>query len=139
MRASRGLKWENKMYKPKRSIQREATKADDEYVVRLRKLRLLSLEDRRLMADVVFFYKVVKIHVRLTLDSMVRFSWDVDRGYALRSMDISNLLTSLSRTNLFKFSFMKRIIREWNSLPLDIREASSVEYFKSKVSKFLTF
>ena len=124
------------------SIQRRATKfiikGDDEYVVRLRKLRLLSLEDRRLMADVVFFYKVVNIHVRLTLDSMVRFSRDVDRGYALRGMDISNLLTSLSRTNLFKFSFMKRIVGEWNSLPLDIREASSVEDFKLKVSKFLT-
>ena len=124
------------------SIQRRATKfilkSDDEYLVRLRKLRLLSLEDRRFMADVVFFYKVVNNHVRLTLDSRVRFSRDVDRGYALRSMDTPNLLTSLSRTNLFKFSFMKRIVGEWNSLPLDIREASSVEDFKLKVSTFLT-
>ena len=69
-------------------------------MVRLRKLRLLSLEDRRLISDVVFFYKVVNNHVRLTLDSRVRFSRDVDRGYALRSMDTTNLLTSLSRTNL---------------------------------------
>ena len=90
------------------------------------------------MADVVLFYKVVNNHVRLTLDFRVRFSRDVDRGYALRSMDIPNLLTSLSRTNLFKFSFMKRIVGERNSLPLDIREASSVEDFKLKVSKFLT-
>ena len=124
------------------SIQRRATKfilkSDDEYLVRLRKLRLLSLEDRRFMADVVFFYKVVNNHVRLTLDSRVRFSRDVDRGYALRSMDTPNLLTSLSRTNLFTFSFMKRIVGEWNSLPLDIRGASSVEDFKSKVSTFLT-
>ena len=98
------------------SIQRRATKfilkSDDEYLVRLRELRLLSLEDRRFIADVVFFYKVVNNHVRLTLDSRVRFSRDVDRGYALRSMDTPNLLTSLSRTNLFKFSFMKRIVGE---------------------------
>ena len=86
----------------------------------------------------VLFYKVVNNHVRLTLDSRVGFSRDVDRGYALRSMDTPNLLTSLSRTNLFKFSFMKRIVGEWNSLPLDIRGASSVEDFKSKVSTFLT-
>ena len=71
-------------------------------------------------------------------DSRVRFSRDVDRGYGLRSMDTPNLLTSLSRTNLFKFSFTKRIVGEWNSLPLDIREASSVEDFKLKVSKFST-
>ena len=82
------------------------------------------------MADVVFFYKVVNNDVRLTLDSRVRFSKDVDRGYALRSMDTPNLFSSVSRTNLFKFSFMKRIVGEWNSLPLDIREASPVEDFK---------
>ena len=125
------------------SIQRRATKfilkSDDKYLLRLRKLRLLSLEDRRLMTDVVFFYKVVNNHVRLTLDFRVRFSRDVDRGYALRSMDTPNLLTSLSRTNLFKFSFMERIVGEWNSLPLDIREASSVEDFKLKVSNSLNF
>ena len=106
---------------------------DDECLVRIRKLRLLSL-DRRFIADVVFFYKVINNHIRLTLDSRVRFSRDVDRGYALRSMDTPNLLTSLFRTNLFKFSFMKRIVGEWNSLSLDIREASSVADFKSKVS-----
>ena len=42
------------------SIQRRATKfilkSDDEYLVRLRKFRLLSLEDRRFMADVGFFF-----------------------------------------------------------------------------------
>ena len=36
-----------------------------------------------------FFNKVVNNHVRLTLDSRVRFSRDVDRGYALRSMDVA--------------------------------------------------
>ena len=106
-------------------------------MVRLRELRLLPLEDRTFIAD-VFFYKVVNNDVRLTLESRVRFSGDVDRGYTLRSMGTPNLLTSLSRTNLFKFSFMKRIVREWNSLPLDIREASSVLDFKLKVSTLLT-
>ena len=53
-------------------------------------------------------------------------------------MDTPNLLTSLSRINLFKLSFMKRIVGEWNSLPFYIREASSVEDFKLKVSTFLT-
>ena len=101
------------------SIQRRATKfilkSDDEYLVRLRELRLLSLEDRRFIADVVFFYKVVNNHVHLTLDSRVRFPRDVDLGYAMRSLDTPNLLTSLSWTNSFKFSFMKKIVGEWKS------------------------
>ena len=37
--------------------------------------------------------------------------------------------TKNSRTNSFKFNFMKRIVGERNSLPLDIREASSVADF----------
>ena len=44
-------------------------------------------------------------------------------------MDTPNLLTSLSKTNLFKFSFMKRIVGGWNSLPFDFREALYVEDF----------
>ena len=59
------------------SIQRRATKfnlkSNDEYLVRLCKLRLLSLEERRFMANAVFFYKVVNYHVRLTLDSVLGF------------------------------------------------------------------
>ena len=72
---------------------------------------------------------MVNNHVCLTLDFRGRFSRDVDRGYTLRSMDTPNLSTSLSRTNLFKFNVMRRIVWEWNSLPLDIREASSVAGF----------
>ena len=78
----------------------------------------------------LLIYEVIKDHIRLTLDSRVQFSRDVDRGYALRSMGTPNLLTSHSRTNLFKFSFMNRIVGEWNRLPVDIREASFVADFK---------
>ena len=41
------------------------------------------------MADVVFFYKVVNNDVRLTLDSRVRFSRDVDRGYCIEKYGYS--------------------------------------------------
>ena len=44
----------------------------------------------------------------------------------LRSMNTPNLVACYSRTNLFQFSFMNRIVAEWNRLPRDIRETSSV-------------
>ena len=81
---------------------------------------------------------MINNHIRRSPDSRVRFSRDVNRGYALRSMDTQNLLISHSRTDIFKFSFMNRIVGEWNRLPLDIREASSVADFKMKVTTFLT-
>ena len=61
------------------------------------------------MADVVFFYKVVNNLVRLTLDSRVRFSRDVDRGYALRSMDTPNLLRTFAR-KFFNIDFFLKLL-----------------------------
>ena len=104
-------------------------------MVRLRKLCLFSSENRRFIA--VFFYNAINDNIRLALDSRVCFSKDADWGYALRSKDTPNLLPCHSRTNLLKFSFMDRIVEEWNRLPPDIRQASSVVGFKSKVFKFL--
>ena len=112
------------------SVQRRATrfilKSDDEYLVRLRKLCLLSLENRRFIADVVFFCKLINNHNHLaldhlTLDSTVCFCRNADRGYTLRRMDTLNLLPCHSRTNLLKFSFINRIVGEWNCLPPDVR------------------
>ena len=63
------------------SIQRRVTKlilkGDEEYPVRLRELRLLSLEDRGFIADVVFF---LNDSICLTLDSRIQFSRDINRG-----------------------------------------------------------
>lgn len=42
-----------------------------------------------------------------------------------------------SRTNLFKYSFLNRIVGEWNRLPCDIRRVTSVQDFKPEVSRFL--
>ena len=52
---------------------------------------MVRLEDRRFIADAVFFYKVTDTHFRLTLDYRIHFFRDVNRGYVLRSMDTPNL------------------------------------------------
>ena len=69
------------------SIQRRVTKLilkrDEEYPVRLRELRLLSLEDRGFIADAVFF---LNDSICLTLDSRIQFSRDINRGLVLGPM-----------------------------------------------------
>ena len=69
------------------SIQRRVTKLilkrDEEYPVRLRELRLLSLEDRGFIADVVFF---LNDSICFTLDSRIQFSRDINRGLVLGPM-----------------------------------------------------
>ena len=42
-----------------------------------------------------------------------------------------------SRTDSFNYSYLIRIINEWNSLPNDIKESVSISGFKHKVISFL--
>ena len=42
-----------------------------------------------------------------------------------------------TRTNYFKFSFFNRHISDWNSLPYDVVETTSLASFKSKLMSFL--
>ena len=77
-------------------------------------LLCLSLKDRRLTADVVFFYKVINDHIRLTFDYRIHVLRDVNRECILRSLDTPNLVTWYLRTNLFKYSFMNRIVGQGN-------------------------
>ena len=56
-----------------------------------------------------------------------------DNGYHLRSADSLDY----SRTNIFKYSYVTRIVNEWNSLPNSVRKAGNVDSFKRMVTKFL--
>ena len=52
-------------------------------------------------------------------------------------MDTRNFYPVIQGHDLLKFSFTNRIVGEWNRLLSDIRQASFVVDFKSKVFKFL--
>ena len=54
-------------------------------------------------------------------------------GYNLRKNDTQDLVPNFSRTNGFKYSFLNRIIDEWNFLPNHFRELNSIETFKKNV------
>ena len=54
------------------------------------------------------------------------------------SMNSLALMPAYGRTNLYKYSYMNRIVGEWNQIPSEIRRVCSASIFKSKVSKFLT-
>ena len=41
------------------------------------------------------------------------------------------------RTNTLKFSFFSRIVDIWNTLPLPIRQATTIASFKKGVREFL--
>ena len=115
-------------------VQRRATKfilkTEDTYACRLNKLNLLSLEKRRLLADVTFLYKALNGIIDINVEPYVDFYKETDH-YSFRHNDKLTLKMRYARTNVLKFSFFHRVVGTWNSLPLFIREATSVNSFKA--------
>ena len=114
-------------------IQRRATKfivkTNDDYEQRRKKLNLLSLEQRRFLFDVLFLYKATDGCINIDLSTYVQFFSDSDR-YPLRGKDECTLKKNYARTNTFKFSFFNRIVDMWNTLPLLVRQATTIASFK---------
>ena len=106
-------------------VQRRATKfilkSDGPYVIRLKKLNLMSLEKRRSLTDVAFLYKVLNGSINIDIRKIIDLHSEADR-FSLRSKDVDSLTLKkkYARTNVLKYSFVHRITDRWNQLPLDL-------------------
>ena len=110
-------------------------RSDDCYADRLKKLNLLSLEKRRLFADVSFLYKALHEIIDIDVEPNVDFYKETDH-YSFRHNGKLTLKMKYARTNVLKYTFFHRVVGTWSSLPLSIREATSVSSFKALVKKF---
>ena len=123
------------------AVQRRATRwitlSDDDYDLRLSKLKLLSLFNRRFVRDNTFLFNVINEHYDIDISDKLIFCKDRSTGHNLRKNATQDLVPNLSRTNGFKYSFFNRIVNEWNSLPNHIREVNCIATFKRNVLSFL--
>ena len=121
-------------------IQRRATKfilkSNDQYDIRLRELNLLTLEQRRFLFDVTFLFKALNGYMDVDFSQFLDFYCQEDR-YSFRPFDNRSFKKRFARTYALKNSFFYKIVDKWNILPYEIRSASNVCIFKSKVMKFL--
>ena len=108
------------------------------YADRLTKLNLLTLEHRRLIADLVMCFNIIKDNNCLLTEDFFKINPNQNlRGHSLKlSFPVANL-------NVRKFFFSNRIISIWNSLPSNLVLSPSPTSFKRQLakldlSKFLT-
>ena len=118
-------------------IQRRATKMipelrDLSYESRLLQCGLTTLETRRLRGDQIEVFKIVNGYE------------DVDRNMFFKLKEGSRtrghkaaLVKEQCRLDMRKYSFSQRVINEWNKLPNDCVNASSVNMFKSRIDIYL--
>ena len=98
--------------------------------------RLQSLECRRECGELIECYKYLNGFNDVNPDTL--FSFVRDRHCrSTRSYSNNNLVAEKTSLDARKFFFTNRVTGAWNNLPLDVREASSVNSFKNKYDEYL--
>ena len=101
------------------------------YCERLHKLKLQSLEHRRLVHDLVLCFKIVHGLSTLQFTDFFKFSnTSFTRGHNLRLAFPLIKFKCSTRRNFFAY----RVIEPWNSLPPLVVNATSAQSFNSRLS-----
>ena len=122
-------------------VQRRATRLvpslrDLPYEVRLERLNLPSLEDRRMRGDMIETFKILKGYNRI----------DAGKFFSLRAEVAEREVASGHHLKIFKQRrntvlsrkfFSHRAVYSWNRLPSHVIEATTVNSFKGRYGKFL--
>ena len=89
-----------------------------------------SLQLRRKQARLSLRYKLSNILMDINLENLL------SRNHELRTRrsHVFKYKVPMAKIDTFKFSFFPRTIAEWNTLPSDVVNSSSLNTFKSKIS-----
>ena len=111
-----------------RFVKNEYSRAPGTVTTIYRDLKWRSLEERRKMARLALFHKILNQNVYVRLPPYIYIN-PRNTPSSARSR-----LTSISATcNVYKYSFMPRTITEWNSLPVAVTSQKNTEMFKTQL------
>ena len=127
--------WERQDINALEKVQRRATRLIPsigklEYDERLKICKLTTLEERRRRGDVLEVFKMINGFTNIDVSSFFRFC-SQRHDAATRSVTNKLLVPEKCHLDIRKYFFTNRIVKHWNELPLEIREASSVNSFKN--------
>ena len=88
-----------------------------------------TLQQRRVRADLVNFFKVQHSLIAVPLPDFVQ------RPLRIKPETIYNFRPPFCSTDAYKFSFFPRAIRHWNKLPPSVASLDSLTSFKTALSK----
>jgi hypothetical protein len=90
-----------------------------------------SLETRRKNHKLIMFYKMINGLTPAYLSQLVPQFVSDHVQYNLRNTH--NIKVPFCRTNIYYNSFLPTVIREWNALPLEVKNADTLDMFKSRL------
>ena len=107
------------------------------YMEKLQELGIQSLEQRRVRFDLIQTFKILRGY-----DNVETGTWftlvgsDVTRPTRMTSYK-DNLVPKHSRTDLRRNFYSNRVVNLWNNLPVEIKDAKSLNIFKSLLDAHL--
>ena len=113
-------------------IQRRATKMIKEirhlsYKDRLKACNLMTLEMRRRRYDLIETFKIIKEIYAVDKGKFFRMRNNQTRGHNQK------IYKQHSRLNLRKYFFTQRVVNDWNQLPEEAVNATTVTQFKTVI------
>eukprot|EP00088_Acartia_fossae_P003321 TRINITY_DN11392_c0_g1_i3.p1 TRINITY_DN11392_c0_g1~~TRINITY_DN11392_c0_g1_i3.p1 ORF type:complete len:120 (-),score=17.77 TRINITY_DN11392_c0_g1_i3:459-818(-) len=106
------------------------------YEGKLKELKMLSLEDRRLRADLIQTFKILKGIDRV--ESSIWFTNVSESRPVTRNINNQDsLLVRLNQTEIGKNFFSTRAAKKWNELPNNLKNQQSLSSFKRLLDDYL--
>ena len=121
--------------KAEESVERRATKLitvlkDKSYEERIRELKLPSLVYRRRRGDIIQMFKIMNGLVRMDKEKLFSPTKTLHtRGHPQR------IFKEHAEKLIRSRSFSQRVVNDWNNLPVDLVEATSLNIFKNRLDE----
>jgi ribonucleases P/MRP protein subunit RPP40 len=118
------------------NVQRRATRLlpgmqNLTYEERLKKLKLPTLEYRRIRGDMIEAFKITSGHYKhQAIENFLPLNNRTSRGHSKK------LHHQQASIDLRKYSFTHRIVETWNSLPSEVINAPSIQAFERRLDKY---
>ena len=101
------------------------------YEEKLAKIGLTTLQERRIRGDCIETFKMLKGFTRVNHEIWFSIMSRAEGAQTRLSSDPLVLNSQLARLDLRKNFYSVRVPQIWNSLPLSVRQSTSVNQFKN--------
>ena len=108
------------------------------YLDKLKEVNMTTLEERRIREDLIQTWKI--LHKHDNVKEGIWFTRSVDTAQRETRFTTCNMNLNSKQCNLDirKNFFSLRVIKRWNSLPIDIKNATSLISFKNMYDKHIS-
>ena len=120
----------------RRALRMITDQGDANYVSKLKKIGMTSLQDRRKRGDMIQVFKIMNDLSGLDKNNIFNFVRD-RHSVDTRNHSANLLVPEKCRLNVRKNFFSCRIVNQWNSLPDVVRNSSNVNTFKNNYDEFM--